>query len=123
MDDSKILIVEDEYIVAADLKQRLEDMGHEIVGIEEEGLAAIQKTAETKPDLILMDIKLKGEIDGIETAKQIQAIYDIPFIYLSGNIDINTLERAKITGPSGYIIKPFMDKKIEKTLEMVLSEI
>ena len=120
MHDSKILIVEDEYIVAADLKQRLEDMGHEIVGIEEDGVAAIQKTVETKPDLILMDIRLKGEIDGIETAKQIQAIYDVPFIYLSGDININTLERAKITGPSGYLIKPFIDKKIIETLDMVL---
>jgi CheY-like chemotaxis protein len=119
MDDSKILIVEDEYIVATDLKQRLEDMGHEIVGIEGEGIAAIKKTVETKPDLILMDITLKGDIDGIETVKQIQDIYDIPFIYLSGNSDISNLERAKITGPSGYLIKPFMDIKIEKALEMI----
>jgi two-component system, response regulator PdtaR len=117
MDDSKILIVEDEYIIATDLKQRLEYMGHEIVGIEVEGKAAIKKTMETKPDLILMDITLKGELDGIETAEQIQNIYDVPFIYLSGSSDSLTLERAKITEPSSYIIKPFMDKGIEKALK------
>jgi len=119
MDDSKILIVEDEYIIATDLKQRLEYMGHEIVGIEGEGKAAIKKTIETKPDLILVDITLKGELDGIETVEQIQNIYDVPFIYLSGSCDTITMERAKITEPSGYIIKPFMDKRIKKTLEMV----
>ena len=84
MIDSKILIVEDEYIVATDLKQRLEDIGHEIVGIESDGKSAIKKTVETKPDLILMDITLKGESDGIETAQRIQDIYDVQFIYLSG---------------------------------------
>ena len=119
MDDSKILIVEDEYIVATDLKQRLEDMGHEIVGIEGDGKSAIKKTVETKPDLILMDITLKGEIDGIETAQQIQEDYDIPFIYLSGSYDNTTLKRAKTTEPSGYIIKPFIDRGIEKALERV----
>ena len=102
MDDSKILIVEDEYIVATDLKQRLEDMGHKIVGIEGDGKSAIKKTEETKPDLILMDITLKGELDGIETAQQIQEDYDIPLIYLSGRNDNNTLKRAKTTEPSGF---------------------
>ena len=120
MDDSKILIVEDELIVATDLKKRLEDMGHEIVGIEGDGKSAIKKTVETEPDLILMDITLKGELDGIETAQQIQEDYDIPLIYLSGRNDNNTLERAKITDPSGFIIKPFIDKGIEKALEMVI---
>ena len=86
MDDSKILIVKDEYIVATDLKQQLEDMGHKIVGIEGDGKAAIKKTVETEPDLILMDITLKGELDGIETAQRIQEDYDIPFIYLSGEL-------------------------------------
>jgi CheY-like chemotaxis protein len=119
MDDSKILIVEDEFIVATDLKQRLEDMGHEIVGIEGDGKSAIKKTVETKPDLILMDITLKGEIDGIETAQQIQEDYDIPLIYLSGSYDNTTLKRAKTTEPSAYIIKPFVDKGIKKALEMV----
>ena len=119
MDDSKILIVEDEYIVATDLKQRLENMGHEIVGIEGDGKSAIKKTVETKPDLILMDITLKGEIDGIETVQQIQEDYDIPFIYVSGSYDKTTLNRAKTTEPSGYIIKPFIDRGIEKALERV----
>ena len=115
MDDSKILIVEDEYIVATDLKQRLEDMGHEIVGIEGDGKSAIKKTVETKHDLILMDITLKGDLDGIETAQQIQDIYEVPFIYLSGRSDTTTLERTKITEPTGYIIKPFIDRGIKKS--------
>jgi len=120
MVDSKILIVEDELIVATDLKQQLEDMGHEIVGIEGDGKGAIKKTVETEPDLILMDITLKGELDGIETAQQIQEDYDIPLIYLSGRYDNTTLERARTTEPSGYIIKPFIDKGIKKALEMVI---
>ena len=119
MEDSKILIVEDEYIIATDLKQRLEDMGHEIVGIEGDGKSAIKKTVETKHDLILMDITLKGDLDGIETAQKIQEDHDIPFIYLSGSYDNTTLKSAKTTEPSGYIIKPFMDKGIKKALEMV----
>lgn len=118
MNYSKILIIEDEFIVATDLKHQLEKMGHDVIGIEGDGEAAIRKTVETEPDLILIDINLKGDLDGIETALQIKDIYDVPFIYLSGNSDITTMERAKITEPSGYIIKPFINKGIEEALQM-----
>jgi CheY-like chemotaxis protein len=115
---SKILIVEDEFIVATDLKHQLEKMGHDVVGIEGDGEGAIRKAVETEPDLILIDINLKGDLDGIDTAQQLKDIYEVPFIYLSGNSDTTTLERAKITEPSGYIIKPFINKGIEEALQM-----
>jgi CheY-like chemotaxis protein len=116
MDDSKILIVEDDFVVALDLKQRLEDIGHKIVGIEGDGEAAIKKTNKTKPDLILMDITLKGELDGIETAQKIQENNDIPLIYVSGYIDKKTLKRAKITKPLAYITKPFVNSGLLKAI-------
>ncbi len=117
MVDSKVLIVEDDYIVALDLKQRLEDMGHKIVGIEGDGEAAIKNTQKTKPDLILMDITLKGELDGIETAQKIQENNNIPFIYVSGYNDKKTLKRAKITKPLAFITKPFMNRGIIKAIQ------
>jgi two-component system, response regulator PdtaR len=120
MVDSKILIVEDEYIVATDLKQRLENMGHEIVGIEGDGKSAIETTLEKQPDIIIMDITLKGDIDGIETAQKIHKINDIPLIYLSGSSDKKTVKRAEKTKPKSYIIKPFAEKIIQNALEMAI---
>ena len=120
MFDHKILIVEDENIVATDLKQRLERMGHEIVGIVGDGKGAIQTTLETEPDIIIMDITLKGDIDGIETTQKIHNIYDIPVIYISGSSDQKTIERAEKTEPKSYIIKPFADKIIQNAIEMAV---
>jgi DNA-binding NarL/FixJ family response regulator len=118
MTDSKILIVEDECIVATDLKQRLENMGHEIVGIEVDGESAIETALETEPDIIIMDITLKGDIDGIETAQKIHNKNDIPIIYLSGSSDKKTVKRAEKTKPNGYILKPFAEKKIRNAIEI-----
>lgn len=118
--DSKILIVEDEFITAADLKQRLEKLGYNILGIADNGEDAIKKTRETHPDMVLIDIILKGEMDGIETAQQIRDLYDIPFIYLTAYFDDTTLERAKKTEPYGYILKPFEETRIQSTIEMAV---
>jgi len=115
--NSKILIVEDEIIVAQDLKQRLTDLGHNIVGIAAKGNDALQMTKKTNPDLILMDIRLKGELDGINTAQIIGNIYNIPFIYLTGSNDKTVIERAEKTKPAGYITKPFEDIIIQKSIE------
>ena len=103
----KILIVEDEFIMANDLKQQLEKIGYEIVGITGKGEDAIKKTGETNPDIILMDIVLKGEIDGIETTQQIRNLYNTPVIYLTSNYDETILERAAKTYPADYITKPY----------------
>ncbi|WP_048190133.1 response regulator [Methanobacterium sp. SMA-27] len=114
----KILIVEDEIIMANDLKQQLEEIGYEVVGITGNGEDAIKKTGETKPDIILMDIVLKGEIDGIETTQQIRNLYNIPVIYLTSNYDDKILERAAKTYPAGYITKPYDHIGIHTAIQM-----
>lgn len=96
MVDSKILIVEDDFIVAIDLKIHLEKMGYHVLDITDNGKDALTKTRKN-PDLILMDINLKGDIDGIDTAQQIHKLYDVPIIYLTGFNDKNTIKRANIT--------------------------
>jgi two-component system, response regulator PdtaR len=106
----KIFIVEDEIILANDLKQRLEKLGYVVVGIAGNGKDAIKKTEELDPDLILMDIVLRGDLDGIEIAQKIREIYDIPFIYLTSYYDDEILKRAKNTYPYGYITKPYADR-------------
>jgi CheY-like chemotaxis protein len=120
--NSKILIVEDEMIVAKDLKQQLETLGYNIVGIAANGRDALKITGETNPDLILMDIMLKGELDGIETAQTIRNIYNIPFIYLTGSHDNTILERAKTTKPVGYITKPFDDIPIQNSITLAFRQ-
>jgi CheY-like chemotaxis protein len=118
--NSKILIVEDEGIVARDIKNRLETMGYDVVGISGNGKDAINITVEQTPDLILMDIMLTGDLDGIETAKQIHDEYNIPFIYLTAYYDDEILERASGTQPSGYITKPFNDVGLHAAIQLAL---
>jgi len=120
MENSNILIVEDEYIVAQDIKDTLESGGYSVVGISETGEEAIRETAKHYPDMVLMDLKLKGEFDGIETAKKIKTLTDIPVIYVTAYADRKTLERAKTTEPYGYIVKPYNDREIITTVEMAL---
>ncbi|MBZ2164619.1 response regulator [Methanobacterium sp. VT] len=115
---SKILIVEDEIIIAIDLKQRLESLGHDILDTALNGNDAIKKTRETNPDLVLMDIQLNGPIDGIEAAQQIQKLFKIPFIYLTGSHDNKIWERAQQTEPAGYITKPFDETEIQNAIEL-----
>src|ERR1035437_9771060 len=110
-----ILIVEDEKIVAMDIAGSLKSVGYEISGIVSSGREAIELVKQNPPDLILMDIKIKGDIDGIQTAEIIQSHNDIPIVYLTAFADENTLSRARITTPYGYIIKPF-DKKTAHTM-------
>ena len=120
MENSNILIVEDEYIVAEDIKDTLESGGYSVVGISETGEEAIRETAKHYPDMVLMDLNLKGEFDGIETAKKIKTLTDIPVIYVTAYTDRKTLERAKTTEPYGYIVKPYNDREIITTVEMAL---
>ena len=102
----KVLIVEDEVITALDIKKSLERIGFEVLSIEDTGKKAIYKVEELKPDLVLMDIVLKGEMDGIETTKVIKDRFDIPVVYLTAYSDKKTFERAKLTEPYGFIVKP-----------------
>ena len=116
----KILVVEDESIVAMDIKHRLENMGYIVPAITSSGEEAVEKASETNPDLVLMDIVLKGEMDGIDAAQQIKDNLDIPVVYLTAYSDERTLKRAKITGPFGYIIKPFEDRELHSAIEVAL---
>jgi len=120
MAKAKILVVEDEGIIAMDIAMSLESLGYEVTATVPSGEQAIEKVAEDKPDLIFMDIVLKGEMDGIETAGQIRSQFKIPVVYLTAFADEKTLERAKITGPFGYITKPFEDTDLRVAVEIGL---
>ncbi len=115
-----IFIVEDEAIVAHDIKETLISLGYVITGIANSGETAIEKVKETRPDLVLMDIHLAGEMDGIETAGKIHVLYDIPVIYLTAYADKVLLDRAKITEPYGYILKPYDERELHSVIEMAL---
>ena len=120
MTKSCILVVEDEAIVAMGIKQKLEDLGHRVVDIVFTGEDAVQAALEKEPDLILMDIVLKGSMDGIEAAAKIRNQMDVPVIYLTAYSDEEVLERARMTEPYGYIIKPFKKSELNANIEMAL---
>jgi PAS domain S-box-containing protein len=120
MNTVSILVVEDESIVAMDIQSMLELLGYTVPGMASTGIEAIQKTAELRPDLVLMDIRLKGEMDGIEAAGQIRARFHVPIIYLTAYADDEAVQRARLTEPFGYILKPFEEKELHVTIEMAL---
>jgi len=117
---TQILIVEDEIIIAEDIQIKLIKMGYSVPDIVSSGEEAIKKVKENNPDIILMDIVIHGNIDGIETVEKIHAFSDVPVIYLTAYADQNTLERAKITEPFGYLLKPFKERELLITLEMAI---
>jgi len=117
---SKILIVEDEPIIATDIEMILEDLGYEVVGIEDNAIDALAFIKTTKPDLILLDINLEGDIDGVMLAQDINDFFKIPFIYLTSNTDSLTINRVKRTQPAGFIIKPYSEKDLESSIEIAL---
>ena len=120
MNNERILIVEDEKIIAIDLQRRLERFGYSVVGMAGEGETAVSLALELLPDIILMDIMLAGKMDGIEAAKAIKAAKDIPFIFLTAYTDEKTLERAKEVEPYGYILKPFKERELYTTIDIAL---
>lgn len=120
MTDTEILIVEDEVIVARNIEKRLIRAGYKVAGIASSGEEAIELAASLKPDLVLMDIKLKGKMDGIDAANAIRNSYRLPIIYLTSYTDEETFQRAKITEPFGYLIKPFELKELNRSVEMAL---
>jgi two-component system, response regulator PdtaR len=125
---SKILVVEDERITAEDIKCGLENAGYKVPALVSTGEDAIDKAGKLRPDLVLMDIKLKGKMDGIEAAGQIKLRYNIPVIYLTAYSDEYTVKRAEITEPSGYIVKdetglvrkPFEESELHNVIEITL---
>lgn len=120
MANAKIMIVEDEWITAEDIKTSLQSLGYCVTSISPSGDEAIQNAEKDKPDLVLMDIVLQGEKDGIETANEIRSRFHIPIIYLTAYADDKVLERAKITEPFGYIVKPFLNEDLKIAIELAL---
>lgn len=120
MNDTRIMIVEDERIVAKDLQFRLQGLGYEVAAMASEGNDAISKAGATRPNLVLMDIRLEEGMDGIEAAEQIRNKLDIPVVFLTAYADQATLARAKITEPFGYILKPFEERELQSTIEIAL---
>ena len=120
MAKTHILVVEDEKIVAKDIQNTLEKLGYDVPDIVSSGEEAIATAEKARPDLVLMDIRLKGNTDGVEAAGLIHDRFDIPIVYLSAHADEGTLERAKKTGPFGYILKPFEKKELQTTIEVAL---
>jgi len=120
MEKERILIVEDEIIVARDLQRDLEKMGYAVASMVPSGEQAIQEIENQVPDLVLMDIMLQEEMDGIETAEIIRSRFDIPVVFLTGNGDKATFERAKMAEPFGYITKPFQKEDLRKVIEIAL---
>ncbi|MCC5926528.1 MAG: response regulator [Bacteroidetes bacterium] len=117
-----ILIVEDEFIIAMLIEKQVKKLGYMVVGKVSNGLAAIERVKQGDVDLILMDIKINGELDGIETMTEINKHTTIPVIYITGNSDPNTRERASKTGPAGYIIKPIESDRLQKQIEGIFGE-
>ena len=116
----KILIVEDESIIAEDISDSLISLGYRITGMVYSGEEAIEAAAKCRPDLVLMDVNLQGEIDGITAAAEIRSRFQIPVVYLTAYADENTLRRVNATKPFGYIVKPFEEKNLHTTIQLAL---
>ena len=119
-EEIKILIVEDEALVAKDLANRLSGLGYSVCGKASTGETAIELVKQHMPDLVMMDIVLKGEMDGIDAAEVIKEKWSIPVVFLTAYADTDKLERAKLAYPFGYILKPFKDGELKATLEIAL---
>lgn len=121
MNNTTLLILEDDMIIAADISMHLTKMGYEVIGILARGEDAIQNIQENPPDLMLVDVNLKGKLDGIETVQQIRAINDkIGIIYLTANADEATYNRAKVTKPEAFISKPFKRLDLARAIELAI---
>ncbi|KPL17954.1 MAG: hypothetical protein AMJ93_14395, partial [Anaerolineae bacterium SM23_84] len=117
---ARILIAEDENIVALDLRDTLRDLGYTVAGLAVTGEGAVEKAAGAHPDLVLMDIRLRGEMDGIEAAEQIRLQLDIPVVYLTAYADERSVQRAKVTEPYGYVLKPFEERELTTVIDIAL---
>ena len=120
---TKILIVEDEMIIAANISLQLITLGYEVTGLVTRGEEALIHIEQHQPDILLLDINLKGNIDGIETAQIMQKTHNIPIIYLTGNADEAHFNRAKTTNPFAFISKPFKKLDLERAIELTVNRI
>ena len=121
MANTKVFILEDENIVAKDIEQSLKKLGYDVVGVASSGEKVKELLKDgVKPEIFLMDIMIKGDMDGIEVAEYVKEKYNLPVIFLTAYADENTLSKAKITEPYGYILKPFKEIDLHTTIEMAL---
>jgi CheY-like chemotaxis protein len=120
MGAAKIMIVEDEFVVARDLQFSLETLGYDVCGAVDNAESALSTAMNERPDLVLMDIILKGSRDGIDAAQDLHDRLSIPVVFLTANANESLIERAKQTEPYGYLIKPFLDRELRTTIEMAL---
>lgn len=118
--ETRVFVVEDETIVSMEIQDRLSGLGYHVVGDASSGEEAVEKIKASRPDIILMDIRIKGEMDGIQVAETIRREMDVPFVFLTAHSDDATLQRAKNTGPFGYLLKPFEERVLNTTIEMAL---
>lgn len=116
----KILVIEDEMVIGANLSMQLTELGYEVSALLPRGEDALPFIRNEKPDIVLMDIQLKGRIDGIETAQLIQTEYDIPIIYLTSNTDKAHFDRAKSTRPRAFISKPYKNLDLQRAIELTI---
>ncbi len=115
-----IIVVEDEVIVAGHIEKKLKSRGYDVKAVVHSGEDAVRKAGELRPDLVLMDIRLDGEMDGVQAAEQIRGLFDIPVVYLTAYADEETLRRARITEPFGYIIKPYEARELHCAIEIAV---
>lgn len=122
MKRKKILIVEDEVIIAQEEKELVENLGYEVIGISVSGEDAIERTSKEKPDLVIMDRNLMGKMDGVEAAWKIRAVHDVPVIFITATGDKKIFDNALGKKCVGYIIKPFTRDELQQNIEWALSE-
>jgi len=115
----KVLIVEDECIIAMDMSRIVSDLGYSVSGVVDTGEDSIREAGKIRPDVVLMDIMIKGRIDGLRAARAIRTLFQIPIVYTTAYSDLSTMKRAQATNPAGFLLKPFT----ERELGFVLSEI
>ncbi|SHG20399.1 two component transcriptional regulator, LytTR family [Salegentibacter echinorum] len=119
----KILIVEDEMIIAANISLQLSKLGYKVTGIVSWGEEVLPHVKQNKPDIVLLDVQLKGKLDGIETARVMQNEFDIPIIYLTANADESNFNRAKTTNPFAFISKPFKKLDLQRAIELTVNRL
>ena len=120
MTPARILVVEDDRVVARDIQHQLTRIGHTVVCVTPLGEDAVRLALESQPDLVLMDIRLEGALDGVDAAQQIRDRCQVPVVFLTAYADDETLERARVTEPFGYLLKPFEDSQLRTVIEMAL---
>lgn len=119
--EARILVVEDEAIIARDLAQRLEGIGYSVTGTAASGAEALALAEETHPNLVFMDITIQGPIDGVETAERLSSRMDVPIIFLTAHTDTGTIVRAREARPYGFLVKPLEERELMTTIEMAIS--